>query len=667
MAAAHIVGVRLAFVATVAKFVVGVVPYATATGTHGLRGGVATIAAHVDAHGANLSAFDVSMDAWWAEFMEDHPFEATLLGETRGSWNNMSYAGQDASLRRSENRLAELEQGFGAALAALGPRDERSITLRVMQLKVAEMRRAFVNRRMDPPIGPIIGVQSTSVSLLVDSVEISSEKDARMYLKRLWGYPSFFAPVSAELKEAAKAERPVVPYKTILESTAADCRSMLPSKDSDGPEKNSLFVDFSKKLRAATKAGKLKENLEATLLKEAADAVRKAVWPAYRELLQTLEGLMPKAGKEAGLSEVTGGKEFYEHRLEMFADGWDPEKLHDLGKKKVAEISQQFCGWAKLHLEAKSAQALMDMARCAAKQGPSKALLERIHKAGFSKHYPATEEGRKAYIDQQKEHMAKMNASLTKPNGEAPPVVLFLKKDVPLLPLKVKEVWSKSAAYSARFVPGNAMSSPVQPSVIYFNLNDMEQMPEAEMEALSYHEGIPGHHMQVARAQSNKLLPRFRRYFEFTPYSEGWAVYSEQILAKRLGGYQSPEAELGRLNRAMVLAVRLVVDTGLHAFKWTRERAQTFYTEHALVPESAAQRAVDRHFAMPGLALAYGLGRTKFEEIHARCAQRMGKSKSASSTWEAELHHELLAHGDLPTPVLDGIVDDWLEEAAHSA
>merc|ERR1719387_287555 len=133
-------------------------------------------------------------------------------------------------------------------------------------------------------------------------------------------------------------------------------------------------------------------------------------------------------------------------------------------------------------------------------------------------------------------------------------------------------------------------------------------MPRAEMEVLAYHECVPGHHLQVARAQSNPDLPQFRRFFEFTPASEGWAVYAEQELA-------------GRLGKAIGHAIRLVVDTGIHHFGWDRRRAEDYYVANSMLLPEAAARAVDRHIAMPGLGLAYGVGLTKFREIRARAGR----------------------------------------------
>jgi len=297
-------------------------------------------------------------------------------------------------------------------------------------------------------------------------------------------------------------------------------------------------------------------------------------------------------------------------------------------------------------------------------------VLVKLRQTVWSKHLPDNEAGREAYLAQQRQKINEINASLTQPTNEKPPSQLFFEEDKPALALEIHEVWSKTAPYLARFVAGNAASVPHTPSNIYFNVNRMELMPDAEMECYAYHEAIPGHHMQVALAQANHELPRFRRFFEFTPYSEGWAVYSEMQLGKRLGGYKTAPDELGRLHRGMIISLRLVVDTGIHHVGWSRTKAEQYYLDNSLWTPEMAKKAVDRHLAMPGLAVAYGIGRQKFEELRARATLAIHNNKAANLTatsvskvelWEARLHHELLRHGEVPLETLDRIVDDWVK------
>jgi uncharacterized protein (DUF885 family) len=236
---------------------------------------------------------------------------------------------------------------------------------------------------------------------------------------------------------------------------------------------------------------------------------------------------------------------------------------------------------------------------------------------------------------------------------------LFLSRPEAALDVKRVEPFRERSAGKAFYQRPAADGS--RPGVYYANLYDMQDMPIYQMQALAYHEGIPGHHMQIAMAQELEGLPRFRRYGGYTAYVEGWGLYAEWVPAQ-LGLYEDPYADFGRLAMELWRAGRLVVDTGLHHKRWSREDAIDWLSKNTPNPHGDVVKAIERYIVMPGQATAYKIGMLKIQELRARAERALGEAFDVR-----EFHDVVLASGPVPLPLLESLVDDYIKRQRGGA
>ena len=230
---------------------------------------------------------------------------------------------------------------------------------------------------------------------------------------------------------------------------------------------------------------------------------------------------------------------------------------------------------------------------------------------------------------------------------------LFLVKPKADLVVKAVEPFREESAGKA-FYQRPSMDG-TRPGVYYANLHDMKDMPKYQMEALAYHEGIPGHHMQLAIAQELTGIPKFRKFGRYTAYSEGWGLYTE-LLPKEIGLYQDPYSDFGRLAMELWRACRLVVDTGLHAKKWTREQAIQYLADNTPNARSEAENAIERYIVMPSQATAYTIGMIKILQLRDKAKTALGEKFDIR-----EFHDVVLKNGPVPLDVLESLVDDYIK------
>jgi uncharacterized protein (DUF885 family) len=263
--------------------------------------------------------------------------------------------------------------------------------------------------------------------------------------------------------------------------------------------------------------------------------------------------------------------------------------------------------------------------------------------------YPNTEEGRKRYLDEATAYIDNMRGRLDE---------LFIKKPKADLIVKAVEPFREKSAGKA-FYQQPSMDG-TRPGTYYANLYDMAAMPTYQMEALAYHEGIPGHHMQIAIQQELEGIPKFRRFGRYTAYSEGWGLYTEK-LPKEIGLYKDPYSDFGRLAMELWRAVRLVVDTGIHDKKWTREEGIDFYVTNTPNAKSDAVKMVERHIVMPSQATAYKIGMNKILELREKAKEELGEKFDIR-----EFHDVVLGSGPVPLNILEQFVNDYISETKSS-
>jgi uncharacterized protein (DUF885 family) len=265
-------------------------------------------------------------------------------------------------------------------------------------------------------------------------------------------------------------------------------------------------------------------------------------------------------------------------------------------------------------------------------------------------YYANTDEGRQAYLDKARQDLAFITMRLPDWFGVLPKAPLEVRRVEPF-----REVAGQAQHYQRGSPDGS------RPGIYYSHLSDMSAMPIPTLEATAYHEGLPGHHMQLSIAQELTGLPTFRTVAGFTAFSEGWGLYAE-ALAREMGAYQDPYSDFGRLTNEIWRALRLVVDTGLHAGRWTEEQAVLYMLANSAIAEGQVRAEVRRYIVMPGQATSYKIGMLKIQELRARAEQALGDDFDIRA-----FHDVVLGSGGLPLTLLDRRVDEWLATASGSA
>ncbi len=360
-------------------------------------------------------------------------------------------------------------------------------------------------------------------------------------------------------------------------------------------------------------------------LKTGAEAViRGSVIPAYRELLQFLETeYLPASRAGIAASDLPGGRAFYQDRIRYFTTlDLSPEDIHATGQSEVKRIRSEM-----------------------------KSVISRTGFGGdFLQFIEFLRSDPRFYVTTPAALLEKTALVLKRMDGELP----GLFKTLPRLPYGIREIPSFSAPgqTAAYYQPGTGDGTVA--GNYYVNTYDLASRPLYEIEALSLHEAVPGHHLQIALQQELTNLPNFRRFAGFTAFVEGWALYSER-LGMEVGFYQDPYSDFGRLSYEMWRACRLVVDTGIHALGWTRQRAIDFLADNTSSTLLNITNEVDRYIAWPGQALAYKLGELKIRELRAFAEIELGSAFNLR-----EFHDAVLLGGALPLDVLEGRVREWV-------
>ena len=397
--------------------------------------------------------------------------------------------------------------------------------------------------------------------------------------------------------------------------------------EEDSDDVNLLLNDFKTKVDKLD----LDDETRKELYEGATTALLTSVGPAYRDMIAAMEAQQAKASTDDGVWKLPNADEYYAYRLKRITStDMTADEIHDLGLKEVARI----------HAEMREIMKKVEF------DGTLNEFFEFI-RTDPQFVYPNTEEGRARYLKEATAWIDQMK--------EAIPTVFNV---IPKAELEVKRVEAfreKSAGKAFYNRPAPAGS---RPGVYYANLYNMEDMPIYQMEALAYHEGIPGHHMQLSISQELEGVPKFRKYGSMTAYTEGWGLYSE-FLPKEMGFYKDPYSDFGRLAMEIWRAARLVVDTGLHDKKWTREEAIDYLVENTPNPKGDAIKAIERYIVMPGQATAYKIGMIKIIDLREEAKEKLGDKFNL-----AEYHDVVLASGPVPLNILEERVDAWVESKA---
>jgi uncharacterized protein (DUF885 family) len=392
----------------------------------------------------------------------------------------------------------------------------------------------------------------------------------------------------------------------------------------DGPD-SPLWADVKRKIAAL----QAQQSESGPLLAAASDALGQSVKPAFENVIAMLESHKAKAGTDDGVWRLPEGEAYYAALLKRHTTtDLSADQIHEIGLGQVA----------RLHGEM---QAILTQVKFTGDLNAFFSFIETD--ARF--YEPETAEGKAAYI-------AKATAAIEAMKKKLPDVFATLPKaDLVVRAVEPFRERNAGLAFYERPAPDGS-----RPGVYYANTSNMKGLPLYQLEALAYHEGVPGHHMQIAIAQELPDVPRFRRFGGYTAYSEGWALYCE-LLAKEMGFYEDPYADFGRLVLELRRAIRLVVDTGLHHKRWTRERAIAYVLANQPSDEDQAKRDIERYIVNPGQAAAYMIGQMEILRLRAQAKTTLGTKFDIR-----QFHDAVLRNGAVPLNVLDELVTAWVRE-----
>ena len=471
------------------------------------------------------------------------------------------------------------------------------------------------------PVNQLFGVQNQFPSFMANTHRLLAPRDCEYYLQRLGALPLKFDQVLEGLR--LREQKGITPPRFVVEKVLKEMTDFVGQK----PAENILASSF--KTRAA-KIGKLNDEQRGDLQARVETEIGTKVYPAYQKLIAYFSELLPKTTTDDGVWKLPDGEAFYAHQLHQnTTTTLNPNEIHALGLSEVARIEAEM-------------RAILDANGFAGQ--PTGAALDALGKDERFL-FPNDDAGRAAalaeytrLIDQALERSTQLFATIPKAKVEVRRVPEF------------KQATGPGAYYEAPALDGT------RPGVFYANLRDMAEIAKWGMPTLAYHEGVPGHHFQLATAQELKGLPQFRKLIPFTAYAEGWALYTEW-LAKNAGWYEGdPFGDLGRLQGEMFRAVRLVVDTGIHAQRWTREQAIAFMLEKTGMGEKDVTSEIERYIVSPGQACAYKVGMLKIRELRARSEQELGAKFD-----QREFHDVVLKNGALPLEILERQVNQYIQ------
>ena len=476
------------------------------------------------------------------------------------------------------------------------------------------------------PVNQLWGVQNNTPDFLINQHRIADRRGAEDYLARLGEVGRKFDQVLDGL--ALREQNGIVPPRFVIERVLAEMRAFAGQPTLENP----LYKNFATKVDALAELAPADKQ---ALAARCAQAIESGVLPAYRKLIGFFEGQLQRATGDDGVWKLPDGDAYYAYRLRTeTTTRMTPQQVHDLGLAEVARI------------EAEMTAILTAQAQLQPGETPARALARLAKDARFL--YPNTDDGRRAAL-----------ADYTKMIDEQ---LVLSRAVIGLVPKAAIEV-RRVPEFKEKTAPGAYYVEPAldgtRPGVFYANLRDMNEVRKFGMRTLALHEGVPGHHFQGALAQEQTGGPTFRRVLPFTAYLEGWALYAEW-LGTELGVYKNdPFGNLGRLQDEMFRAVRLVVDTGIHAKRWPRERAIAYMLDKTGLPEGDVVSEIERYIVEPGQACAYKVGMLAIRAARDRAQKALGSRFDAEA--EKAFHDVVLRGGALPLEVLDEQVDDWIK------
>ena len=554
-------------------------------------------------------------DSDWQWSMRNAPEFATAVGDNRYN-DRLSDASLAASLAGNTHQQQMLLQAERIDRSKLSGQDLLSYDLFIYE-KQKNIQAAKFYPYNPEPISQLSGVQF-EFPQLVAQTPFSTAKDYRNYLGRLRALPKYVDGVIAQLQQGVKSGW--VAPKVTMSVVPGQLQEFVAKLD-----RSPLAVPF-KDMPASIPAAQ-----RASLAREGQRLLHQGVAPAFRKLEAYISSsYLPACRDSIAASSLPGGAAYYAYKVkENTTTGMTPQEIHDVGLQEVARI-----------------------------QGEMKLVMQQTgFKGTFAEFITFLNTDPRFYYTKPEDLLAGYKDIIKKSSAQLPRFFA----DIPRAPVDVKavpEVGAENQA-GAYYEPGTPDGS--RPGYFVANLSKLDSRPKWEMETLTLHESVPGHHLQTARAQEIKGLPEFRRFGWYVAFGEGWALYAES-LGGEMGFYTDPYSKFGHLNDELFRAARLVVDTGMHALGWSRQQAIDYMNVNTANPPHDNQVEIDRYIVDPGQALGYKIGQLKIKALREKAQQELGSKFDLR-----RFNNAVIDNGALPLEMLETQIDLWIAQQASAA
>lgn len=530
-----------------------------------------------------------------------------------GKWNDPSDAKAVADFERGQKALATMKARFDPAKLSA----EDALSYRLFEYQAERAAKAHPFRRNDYVFDQMNGAQSQMPAFLINIHRVASKSDAEAYVARLQGIGPRLDGLIAESR--TRAEAGVMPPKWVYPFVIDDARNVIKGAPFDGGASSTLLADLSKKVEALD----IPAADKAALIAAGSDALLTSVKPAYQRLIAEMERQQAIAPAEDGVWRFKDGAAYYAQLLASYTTtDLSPDQVHQIGLDNVARI-----------------------------HGQMREIMKTVGFTGTLQEFFAfVRTDDRFYFKTREDYLATVDTKLKAMTAKLPEYFNTL----PKAPLTVKAVEAFREKSAGKAFYQSPAPDGSRPGTYYVNLYNLKDMASTELEALAYHEGLPGHHLQRAVQTELGDLPPFRRFGGVTAYTEGWGLYSEE-LGKDMGFYEDPYSDFGRLGMELWRACRLVVDTGIHHKRWSREQAIGYLTENTPNPDGDISKAIERYVVYPGQANAYMIGKLKIMELRERAQKALGPKFQYG-----RFHDAILKSGPVPLTVMEERIDGWI-------
>ncbi|WP_086931109.1 DUF885 domain-containing protein [Agarilytica rhodophyticola] len=575
-----------------------------------------------ESESARLNAW---FDVKYQEQLQFSPIQLTFLGkkDLYDEIDDLTEAAELKQLEWKKQTVDELKSKFD--YNKLDPEAKTSYDLWLYQYQRQKEAAQFIGQPY--VLHQMNGLQAFLPQFLINFHKVTEISDMQAYIKRISAVANGMNQLLVRAKRYAKngVRAPRFAYEGVMQQAG----NVITGKPfANGDKDSPLWADANSKIDSLLNDKKIDEAQAKQLKEDVKQALLNDFLPSYQAVVEWYKSDIANTDEIAtGVSKRKGGLDFYNNRLKASTTtDLTAEEIHQIGIKEVDRLTAE-------------------MEAIKTKTGFKGSLKDFF---GFIKkddqfYYPNTDDGRLGYIKDTEVFLGYINEKLPEYFGILPKADLVVKR---------VEAFREQDGAAQHYFPGTPDGS--RPGIYYAHLSDMRSMPKNEMEAIAYHEGNPGHHMQISIAQELQSVPEFRKQARFTAYSEGWALYSE-LLAKEMGAYKNDYNDFGRLITEIWRAVRLVVDTGLHAKGWTEAQAIEYFKDKAPIAEGAVVSEVQRYLVIPGQATSYKIGMIKILELREKAKKALGEKFDIR-----KFHDVILGGGAVPLNILERRVDEWI-------